>query len=119
MRFVIGGQIEKEKIVETLRRLAGDKASSITLMSDIEAAMALESGSADYYLGACNTGGGALAMAIAIVGIDKCVTLSMPGKILSDEEIIAHVNAGKTAFGFIGQDIEAVIPVIIRAIFSS
>ncbi|OCQ51136.1 hypothetical protein Ppb6_03697 [Photorhabdus australis subsp. thailandensis] len=119
MRFVIGGQIEKEKIAETLRRLAEDKVSSITLMSDIEAAIALKSGSADYYLGACNTGGGALAMAIAIIGADKCVTLSMPGKVLSDEEIIAHVNAGKTAFGFIGQDIEVVIPVLIGAIFSS
>ncbi|WP_445493744.1 DUF2620 domain-containing protein [Photorhabdus sp. SF281] len=119
MRFVIGGQIEKEKIAETLRCLAGDKISSITLMGDIDAAMALKNGNADYYLGACNTGGGALAMAIAIVGIDQCVTISMPGKILPDEEIIAHVNAGKTAFGFTGQDIEVVIPVVIRAIFSS
>ncbi|MER2471443.1 DUF2620 domain-containing protein [Photorhabdus laumondii] len=119
MRFVIGGQIEKEKIAETLRHLAGDKASSITVMGDIDAAMALKSGDADYYFGACNTGGGALAMAIAIVGIDKCVTVSMPGKILPDEEIIAHVNAGKTAFGFTGQDIDAVIPVMTKAILFS
>ncbi|PQQ40241.1 DUF2620 domain-containing protein [Photorhabdus luminescens] len=118
MRFVIGGQIEKEKIAETLRRLAEDKVSSITVMGDIDAAIALKSGNADYYLGACNTGGGALAMVIAIVGIDKCVTVSMPGKILPDEEIIAHVNAGKTAFGFTGQDMDVVIPVIIKAIFS-
>lgn len=118
MRFVVGGQIEKEKIAETLRTLAGDKATSITVMGDIEAAMAIKSGSADYYVGACNTGGGgALAMAIAIAGADKCATLGMPGKILSDEEIIAHVNAGKVAFGFTGQDIDSVMPVLLNAIF--
>ncbi|AHG20922.1 hypothetical protein Z042_15920 [Chania multitudinisentens RB-25] len=118
MRFVIGGQIEKTKLAETVRRLAGDKATSVEIMGDIEAAMALKTGQADYYLGACNTGGGgALAMAIAIAGADKCITLGMPGKILSDDEISASVQAGKTAFGFTGQDIDAVVPVVIAAIF--
>lgn len=119
MKFVVGGQIEKEKIAESIRTLAGDKATSVVVMNDIEAAMALKSGAVDYYLGACNTGGGgALAMAIAIAGMDRCVTVGMPGKILSDEEIIAHVKGGKSAFGFTGQDIDAVVPVIITAIFS-
>ncbi|WP_245737383.1 DUF2620 family protein [Xenorhabdus japonica] len=62
--------------------------------------MAIKNGEADYYLGACNTGGGgALAIAIALIGLDQCATISMPGKILSDEEIITHVKAGKKAFG--------------------
>ncbi|TNV20363.1 DUF2620 domain-containing protein [Buttiauxella sp. B2] len=119
MKFVIGGQIEKQRIADVLQSLAGERATSITVMGDIEAAMALKSGNADFYFGACNTGGGgALAMAIAIVGADKCVTLGMPGKILSDEEIIGHVNKGKTAFGFTGQDIDVVMPVVIKAILS-
>lgn len=118
MKFVIGGQIEKEKIADTVRQLAGDKATSVTIMNDIDAAMAIKSGQADFYLGACNTGGGgALAMAIAIVGMDKCATVGMPGKILSDDEIVAFVKAGKIAFGFTGQDIDAVVPIIIKALF--
>ncbi|MDX7986106.1 DUF2620 domain-containing protein [Xenorhabdus sp. 12] len=119
MRFVVGGQIEKGAIAEGIRRLAGDKATSITIMNDIEAAMAVKNGEADYYLGACNTGGGgALAIAIALIGLNQCATISMPGKILSDDEIIAHVKAGKKAFGFTGQDIDMVLPVIINTIIS-
>ncbi|MCP9266629.1 DUF2620 domain-containing protein [Xenorhabdus sp. XENO-1] len=119
MKFVIGGQIEKERIAEGIRQLAGDKAAAITIMNDIEAAMAIKSGDADYYLGACNTGGGgALAIAIALIGLNQCATISMPGKILSDDEIIAHVKAGKKAFGFTGQDIDVVLPVIINTIVS-
>ncbi|CDG88225.1 DUF2620 domain-containing protein [Xenorhabdus bovienii] len=119
MKFVVGGQIEKERIAEGIRQLAGDKATAITIMNDIEAAMAIKNGDADYYLGACNTGGGgALAIAIALIGLNQCVTISMPGKILSDDEIIAHVKAGKKAFGFTGQDIDVVLPVIINTIVS-
>ncbi|CDH25513.1 DUF2620 domain-containing protein [Xenorhabdus bovienii] len=119
MKFVVGGQIEKERIAEVIRQLAGDKATAITIMNDIEAAMAIKNGDADYYLGACNTGGGgALAIAIALIGLNQCVTISMPGKILSDDEIIAHVKAGKKAFGFTGQDIDVVLPVIINTIVS-
>ncbi|MDR0217572.1 MAG: DUF2620 domain-containing protein [Enterobacteriaceae bacterium] len=117
MKFVVGGQIEKEKIAGCIRQLAGDKATSVIIMNDIEAAMAMKSGEADYYFGACNTGGGgALAIAIALMGYDCCATIGMPGKILSDDEIIAHVTAGKKAFGFTGQDIDIVMPVIIEAI---
>ena len=63
--------------------------------------MAMKAGQFDYYIGACNTGGGgALAMAMALLGAGACKTISMPGKILSDEEIIQAVNEGKTAFWF-------------------
>ncbi|CDL85937.1 DUF2620 domain-containing protein [Xenorhabdus cabanillasii] len=119
MKFVVGGQIEKEKIAECIRQLAGDKATSIVIMNDIEASMAIKNGEADYYFGACNTGGGgALAIAIALIGLDLCATIGMPGKILPDDEIIAHVKAGKKAFGFTGQDIDIVLPVIINTIIS-
>ncbi|MCC8380239.1 DUF2620 domain-containing protein [Xenorhabdus sp. PB30.3] len=119
MKFVVGGQIEKEKIAECIRQLAGDKAASVVIMNDIEASMAIKNGDADYYFGACNTGGGgALAIAIALIGLDLCATIGMPGKILSDDEIIAHIKAGKKAFGFTGQDIDIVLPVIINTIIS-
>ena len=74
-------------------------------------------GQFDYYIGACNTGGGgALAMAMALLGAAACKTISMPGKILEDEEIIQAVKDGKTAFGFTSQHMEQVLPVWLKAI---
>ena len=119
MKFVVGGQIEKDTIEKKLIHLTEGKEITIVVMSDIEAAMAIKSGEADYYFGACNTGaGGALAMVIAIAGANLCGTVGMPGKLLSDDEIIAMVSEGKKAFGFTGQDTDRVLPVLVSAILS-
>lgn len=116
-KIVIGGQIEKQMIADMVTELVGDKAT-VVVKGDIEAAMAIKNGEADYYFGACNTGGGgALAMAIALAGADKCCTVSMPGNVKSSEEIIAEINAGKIAFGFIPNDAEKVLPKIINELF--
>lgn len=115
-RIVIGGQIDKQKVADITAKIAGDRAS-IEIKSDIEAAMAIKTGSADYYLGACNTGGGgALAMAIALLGMPTCATVSMPGHIKTESEIKAEVDAGKKAFGFTAQHAEEVIPIILKYI---
>ena len=115
-RIVIGGQIDKQKVADITAKIAGDRAS-IEIKSDIEAAMAIKTGSADYYLGACNTGGGgALAMAIALLGMSNCATVSMPGHIKTEAEIKAEAEAGKKAFGFTAQHAEEVIPVILKYI---
>jgi len=113
MKIVIGGQIDKE-MVKTLVQKHAKENTTIEIKTDLEAAMAIKSNQADYYFGACNTGGGgALAMAIALIGMDKCVTVSMPGKVLTDELIIENVNNGKVAFGFTPQHADKVIPVIL------
>ncbi|MBE2896033.1 DUF2620 domain-containing protein [Pasteurellaceae bacterium HPA106] len=121
MRVVVGGQIEKEHLAKQLE-VAFAKHSvvaQITQKSDIEAAMAIKSGEADYYFGACNTGGGgALAMAIALLGADKCATIGMPGKVLSEAEIAEQVRADKVAFGFTGQDIDTVVPILVKHIIN-
>ncbi len=115
-RIVIGGQIDKERLAETVRKICGERAV-ITVKTDIEAAMDVKTNMADYYLGACNTGGGgALAMAIALLGTSNCATVSMPGNIKSDEEIKSEIAAGKKAFGFTAQHIDAVVPVILAEI---
>lgn len=115
-RIVIGGQIDKERLAGIVRKICGERAV-ITVKTDIEAAMDVKSNTADYYLGACNTGGGgALAMAIALLGASNCATVSMPGNIKSDEEIKAEITAGKKAFGFTAQHIDAVVPVILAEI---
>ncbi|MEI5995307.1 DUF2620 domain-containing protein [Candidatus Enterococcus mansonii] len=115
-KIVIGGQIEKSTIEELLQKY-GKGNYEITVKTDIDAAMALKNGTADYYFGACNTGGGgALAMAIALLGGDKTATLGMPGKTASEEEISQSVAAGKIAFGFTSQDMEFIISNVMKAL---
>ncbi len=114
IKIVVGGQIDKKSIAELAQRIGGDKVS-IDVRGDLDAAMAMKAGTYDYYIGACNTGGGgALAMAMAMLGPDLCSTVSMPGKIQEDEFIIAEVQKGKKAFGFTAQHAEHVVPVLIK-----
>ncbi len=118
IRIVVGGQIDKTRVAELIKKAGGDKVT-VVVKSDIEAALAIKSNQADYYFGACNTGGGgALAMAIALLGYSVCATVSMPGRIRSNEEIVKEVEAGKKAFGFTSEHAEQVIPVIMNKILS-
>ncbi|NIZ47704.1 DUF2620 domain-containing protein (plasmid) [Entomospira nematocerorum] len=115
-RIVVGGQIDKESLAELIQSCA-QGAFSVEIKSDLEAAMDVQTKQADYYFGACNTGGGgALAMAIALLGKDKCATISMPGKIMSESEMIAEIKNGKIAFGFTAQDKERVVPFLIASL---
>lgn len=115
-RIVVGGQIDKQRVADITKQIAGDRAT-VEIKSDIEAAMAIKTGAADIYVGACNTGGGgALAMAIALLGYNNCATVSMPGSIKSEEEIKAEVEAGKKAYGFTAQHAEQVLPIILKYI---
>lgn len=115
-KIVVGGQIEKNKIQELLEKY-GNNGYEITVKTDLDAAMDLKSGAADYYFGACNTGGGgALAMAIALIGGDKTATLGMPGKTATEAEIKNSVAAGKIAFGFTSQDMEFIVSTLMEAL---
>ena len=111
MKIVVGGQIDKKNVAELIKKYIPE--AEIIIKSDIDAAMDVKMGNVDYYFGACNTGGGgALAMAIAIAGADKCATLAMPGNILEKEKIRDEVKAGKVAFGFTPQSAEQVIKIV-------
>lgn len=115
MKIVIGGQVEKQRIEKLIKQL--DSSIETTIKSDLDAAMAIKTGQADYYLGACHTGGGgALAMAIALIGKDKCETVSMPGRMPDKEKIEQAVQQGKVAFGFTGDHADTAVPMIIEAI---
>ena len=112
MKIVVGGQIDKQKVYDTIKGVVGDRAS-VEIKDDIAAAMAVKTGQADYYFGACKTGGGgALAMAIALLGMNQCATVSMPG----EDEILSQVKAGKKAYGFTDQHIEKVVPIILKGL---
>ena len=115
MKIVVGGQMEKKEIEQMIKDF--DPSIETTIKSDVDAAMALKTGQVDYYLGACHTGGGgALAMAIAIVGRNQCETVSMPGKLPKEEKVIEAVNDGKKAFGFTGDHANQAVPMILQAI---
>ncbi len=116
MKIAIAGQVEKEKVLEVAKKHAKEQIEFVVL-SDLEGAMALKNKEVDYYLGACMTGGGgALAMTIALVGIEKCITVASPSNTLSESEITKAFEEGKTAFGFVSQAIENVVPTIINLI---
>ena len=111
-KIVIGGQMDKAEIQKLVEQGAVGK-FEVEVKSDLDAAMAVKNGSVDYYFGACNTGGGgALAMALALLGRDLCATVSMPSRIMDEAEIRANVQQGKKAFGFTAQHKEVVIPII-------
>ncbi|MDF1510041.1 DUF2620 domain-containing protein [Robertmurraya sp. DFI.2.37] len=117
MKIVIGGQVEKKQIETLIQEL--DPTIETVVKSDLEAAMVMKTNQADYYFGACHTGGGgALAMAIALIGRDKCETVSMPGKKPSEEKVVEAVKSGKKAFGFTGDHVEVAVPMIIKALKS-
>lgn len=119
IRIAVGGAIDKAKIAEIIRKIGGE-AVDVKIMSDIEAAMAVKNGNADYYIGACATGGGgALALAMALIGAAKCATVSMPGKPPQSENVRKAVKEGKIAFGFTNDHIEKAVPMIVNAILNN
>ena len=116
MKIVVGGALNKKENAELIEKY-GNGQVEVVIMQDIQAALALKNGQADYYFGSCQTGaGGALGMAIAMNGMDKCITVAMVGKVLDDDEILKSIENGKKAFGFVPEAAASVIPVIMRGI---
>lgn len=115
-RIVIGGQIDKAEILKDIQQLTNGNVI-VEVKSDLDAAMAMKANQYDYYVGACNTGGGgALAMAMALLGKDKCATVSMPGVVKDETFIRDQFKQGKVAFGFTAQHRSLVLPIIIEEI---
>ena len=57
VRIVVGGQINKQEICAFTKEFCGS-AATVDVKNDLDAAMAMQMGQYDYYIGACNTGGG-------------------------------------------------------------
>jgi hypothetical protein len=108
--------MEKQRIADLVKKLGGEGVS-VQVKSDIEAAMLIKRGEADYYLGCCATGGGgSLAGAIAILGYGRCVSVSMPGIAPEKNKVEQAVNEGKQAFGFTDNHVDAAVGMIMEAI---
>lgn len=114
VKIVVGGQLAKEELASQAK-LAGSDQVQITVKGDTQAAMDILSGAADFYLGACQTGGGgSLGMAIALCGYGRCVTVASPGKQMTEQEMTGAVRGGKKCFGMVVEAIPTAVPVLVR-----
>lgn len=117
LRIVVAG-LKKDVIERTVKEAGGDKVT-VTVTSDFEAAKKMKAGQADYYLGACNSGGGAaLSVAIGILGYGKCSTVAKNGGKVDQKMIDQLVQDGKIAFGMSVENIERAVPVIIESLLN-
>ena len=117
-KVVVGGQIDKKEIAEAIETLSNGELE-VEIKSDLDAAMAVKAGTYDNYIGACNTGGGgALAMAIAMLGPTKTSTVSMPDSIKDVAFIQEEFAKGKIAFGFTAQHRDQVLPILVKEILN-
>ena len=117
IKINVGGLAAKE-VVAKVSEIAGDQVQ-VRIMADIVGVREVVQGQADYYFGVCATGGGgALSMAIAILGYDNCFTVCTAGKPPKEEEIKQEVLSGKKAFGFTCDHVNSAVSMIMNAILS-
>lgn len=91
----------------------GDRVTA-RVTSDVEGARAVQRGDADYYLGACYSGqGGALAAAIAILGLPSTSMVGTPGRGLDRSKVAEAVERGVRAFGMTQDQIASAVPVVV------
>ncbi len=106
----------RDRIVQVIKEVGGDRVEAFP-KTDFEAALAVQSGTADYYIGACQSGaGGALGVANAVLGSSNVARLSGTGTAPDPEMIEAAVRDGKRAFGIANTHIETAVPPLVEAI---
>lgn len=111
---IIAGGVAKMAVADALRPLLGPEDTVVT-GTDMDAAVQLRGGAADYYLGTCHTGAGAsLGVLVGFLGSAKCHTFgrSLPKR----EAVEAAVEAGNVAFGFALDQVEETVPLIWSAL---
>jgi len=107
---IIAGGVGKAQVAAALKPLLRPQ-DSVIVSSDMDAAMKLRAGTADYYLGTCHTGAGAsLGVQVGLLGGDKCHTFGRA--IPAAAEVATQLAAGKKAYGFSVDQINDAAPVI-------
>ncbi len=115
IKINVGGLVAKD-IVAKIGEVAGGQVRA-QVTADIIGVKEVAQGAADYYFGSCATGGGgALSMAIAMLGYDACFTVCSAGKAPNEKEVKQAVQSGKKAFGFICDHVDTAVPMLIKAI---
>jgi hypothetical protein len=104
--------------IATLAKEAGGGQVETMALTDFEAANAVKTGKADYYIGACQSGaGGALAVANALLGPTIVTRLVGPGGAAPDQQQVADaLKEGKKAFGIVHTQTDIAVPAIVSAL---
>ncbi|MEV0265337.1 DUF2620 domain-containing protein [Streptomyces sp. NPDC050617] len=114
MTKILTGGVGKVEVAETVKKLALDGVE-ITVSSDMDAAMKLRAGQADYFLGTCHTGAGAsLGVLVGLMGKDACHTFGR--SVPTEDDVNGLLAEGKKVFGFAIDQIDLVAPIVARAI---
>ncbi|MEV3933701.1 DUF2620 domain-containing protein [Streptomyces sp. NPDC053728] len=114
MTKILTGGVGKVEVTRAVGALALD-GLDIVPSSDMDAAMKLRVGQADYYLGTCHTGAGAsLGVLVGLMGSAACHTFGRG--VPTEEEVTALLADGKKVFGFSMDQIDTIAPLMARAI---
>ncbi|MEU0279582.1 DUF2620 family protein [Streptomyces sp. NPDC088147] len=114
MTKILTGGVGKTEVAHTVSALALD-GLEITVSNDMDAAMKLRAGQADYYLGTCHTGAGAsLGILVGLLGLPLCHTFGR--HVPTEDEVAALLADGKKVFGFAIDQIDVIAPIMARAI---
>jgi hypothetical protein len=114
MAIVLLGGVGKKDVETALKASAGPDLR-VVVSNDMDAAMQLRGGQADYFLGTCHTGAGAsLGVLVALLGRTKCHTFGRT--VPSLDQMKAALNDGKVAFGFSIDQADKVVPLFVQAL---
>lgn len=113
MTKILVGGVGKKNVESALR--AADPTLQVVISNDMDAAMLLRGGQADYFLGTCHTGAGAsLGVLVALLGTPKCHSFGR--SVPSVADVTAALDEGKVALGFSIDQADHVVPTIVQAL---
>jgi hypothetical protein len=108
--------MQSKKAAEVAKKAGGEQVE-VAVLPDMQGVQGVKRGKYDYYIGTCQTGGGgSLGMAIAILGMKSSKVLGTPGKVPKVEQIKQTVDEGYKAFGFPYDQIEQVVPNLVKCL---
>lgn len=114
MKIAIGGMLKNE-IKQAI--LKADPEAEAIITTDMGAVSMLKNGQADYYFGACESGGGAaISILIGMIGYSKCCTVCKNGGKPNKAEIQKYVSDGKICFGMTVSNIEETVSVLMEVL---
>ncbi|WP_072525119.1 DUF2620 family protein [Clostridium sp. Marseille-P3244] len=110
MKIAVGG-MQKNEMRDAILKACPD--AEIIVTTDMGAVPMLKDGRADYYFGACESGGGsAISILIGLMGYSNCCTVCKNGGSPNRDEIQKFVDAGKICFGMTVSNIDGTVPVL-------
>lgn len=114
MKIAIGG-MQKNLMQQEIQKACPNVETVIT--NDMNAASMLKKGEVDYYIGACESGGGsAISILIGLIGYGKCCTVCKNGGKPNKAEIEKFVKDGKICFGMAVDHLEITVPVLMQVL---